>query len=147
MNNISHRIGIKADISRVFHALTTNQGLSQWWTRHTIGDASQGSILTFNFPDHGPSFKVVELIANKRVHWQHHGDMPEQWQGTSVIFELTQDEQQTWLHFYHKNWQQRCSFMSHCSMKWAIFMLSLKQFIETGCGRPFPDDIQIDHND
>lgn len=30
-------------------------------------------------------------------------------------------------------------------MKWAIFMLSLKQFIENGEGKPSPYDIKIDN--
>jgi hypothetical protein len=31
-------------------------------------------------------------------------------------------------------------------MKWATFMLSLRDYLETGKGRPFPNDIQIDLN-
>jgi len=34
-------------------------------------------------------------------------------------------------------------FMHHCSTKWATFMLSLKQLVETGKGAPSPDDVQI----
>jgi hypothetical protein len=30
-------------------------------------------------------------------------------------------------------------------MKWAIFLLSLKQLVETGEGRPSPNDIKIDN--
>ena len=37
--------------------------------------------------------------------------------------------------------------MAHCSCKWAVFLLSLKDALETGKGRPFPDDIHIDHDE
>ena len=37
----------------------------------------------------------------------------------------------------------RIEFMYHCSTKWATFLLSLKQLIETGTGAPDPDDVQI----
>jgi hypothetical protein len=30
-------------------------------------------------------------------------------------------------------------------MKWATFMLSLKQLVETGTGRPSPVDFKIDN--
>jgi hypothetical protein len=30
-------------------------------------------------------------------------------------------------------------------MKWGTFLLSLKQLIETGKGRPAPDDLKIDN--
>jgi hypothetical protein len=33
--------------------------------------------------------------------------------------------------------------MSHCSTKWAIFLMSLKQLIETGKGAPYPNDVQV----
>jgi len=35
--------------------------------------------------------------------------------------------------------------MAHCSMKWATFLLSLREFVETGTGKPSPRDIKIDN--
>ena len=35
--------------------------------------------------------------------------------------------------------------MGHCSMKWATFLLSLKELAETGKGRPSPEDLKIDN--
>jgi hypothetical protein len=34
--------------------------------------------------------------------------------------------------------------MHHCSTKWATYMLSLKALVETGSGKPSPDDVKID---
>jgi len=33
--------------------------------------------------------------------------------------------------------------MYHCSTKWATFLMSLKQLVETGTGAPHPDDVRI----
>ncbi len=33
--------------------------------------------------------------------------------------------------------------MSHCSTKWAIFLMSLKSLVETGRAAPYPNDVQI----
>jgi hypothetical protein len=33
--------------------------------------------------------------------------------------------------------------MYHCSTKWATYLLSLKQLVETGTGAPDPIDVQI----
>jgi hypothetical protein len=30
-------------------------------------------------------------------------------------------------------------------MKWATFLLSLRELVETGTGRPSPDDLKIDN--
>lgn len=34
---------------------------------------------------------------------------------------------------------------NHCSTKWAIFLMSLKELIETGKGKSAPRDIKIDN--
>ena len=45
----------------------------------------------------------------------------------------------------HKDWREANEFTSHCSMKWATFLLSLKELVETGKGKPSPNDIKIDN--
>jgi hypothetical protein len=65
------------------------------------------------------------------------------WQ--DVIFDLHQEEDYTIVLFNHINWREEVEFKAHCSMKWAIFMLSLKELVETGKGRPSPQDIKIDN--
>jgi hypothetical protein len=46
---------------------------------------------------------------------------------------------------YHSSgvWREANEFMHHCSTKWATFLLSLKQLVETGAGAPDPIDLQI----
>ena len=36
--------------------------------------------------------------------------------------------------FAHTGWREPCAFMNHCSTKWATFLMSLKQLVETGSG-------------
>ncbi len=72
--------------------------------------------------------------------------MPDAWNGTEVCFELDESEKQTFVNFSHSNWQESGEFMAHCSTKWAVFLLSLKDAVESNKGKPFPNDTQIDHN-
>ncbi|MFT6927818.1 MAG: hypothetical protein ACJAZP_003463 [Psychromonas sp.] len=146
MNEITHRIGIKSSPEKIYELLTTDDGLSQWWTNDVSGAADVGSIIKFRFNGGGPDFKVTELIPNKLVHWKHSGNVPEAWMGTEILIKLNNEGEQTFVRFTHLNWKEPTDFMAHCSMKWAVFMLSLKDFAETGKGKPFPDDIQIDHS-
>ena len=143
---INHRIGIKGSATKVFQALTTNQGLKSWWTNDVTGAGEVGTVIEFRFNGGGPDFKVTELAPNKLVRWQHSGSVPEAWMGTEVLFQLQQVGEQIFVNFTHSNWQESSEFMAHCSTKWAVFLLSLKEVIETGKGRPFPNDIQIDHS-
>ena len=50
---------------------------------------------------------------------------------------------QTFVLFTHANWKKPVEFMYHCSTKWAIFLLSLKDWLEREEGRPSPYDVKI----
>ncbi|MCW9014674.1 MAG: SRPBCC domain-containing protein [Gammaproteobacteria bacterium] len=147
MADIIHRIGVAAPAADIYKVLTTNEGLSRWWTTDTSGAGDAGSVIEFRFNGDGPDFEVAELQTDTLVKWKHYGKMPTAWMGTEVIFELKSSNEQTYLSFTHANWKEPSDFMAHCSTKWAVFLLSLKDAIETGAGRPFPNDIHIDHDE
>src|SRR5262249_41175956 len=88
-------------------------------------------------------FEVLKLVPNREVHWRFKAG-PEEWIGTDVTFQLSQPGQYTVLLFGHRNWREAVEFMSHCSMKWATFLLSLSELVETGKGKAAPDDLKID---
>ena len=146
MTNIIHKIGILCSPDEVYKLLTTDKGLSQWWTSTTYGAGGIGSVINFKFNDVTVLFRVDELQANKYVKWTHAGDMPDAWAGTEVSFELSSEGKQTYVLFKHSDWKEQTEFMGHCSTKWAVFLLSLKAAIETGEGRPHPNDTHIDHD-
>ena len=146
MPEINHRVGIKASADKIYQALTTNEGLTTWWTNDITGAGDVGSIIKFRFNGGGPDFSVIELVPNKTVRRQHSGHVPEPWQGTEISFQLKFDGEQTFVLFTHANWQESSDFMAHCSTKWAVFLLSLKNAVESGQGQPFPNDIAIDHS-
>jgi len=146
MAEINHRVGIAASASDVYQALTTDAGLSRWWTTDTRGAGEVGSVICFRFDGGGPDFEVVELQPDSLVHWKHSGEVPAAWMGTGITFRLDAGEQQTCVRFVHDNWAEATDFMAHCSTKWAVFLLSLKEALETGTGSPFPRDVHIDHD-
>ncbi|WP_405875279.1 MULTISPECIES: SRPBCC domain-containing protein [unclassified Streptomyces] len=86
--------------------------------------------------------KVVELMPGKRVLWEV-VDGPAEWIGAHVSFDLRQEGDFTIVLFAHRGWAEPVEFMSHCSTKWAVYLLSLKQLLETGQGTPDPADLQI----
>lgn len=143
MVDILHRIGIKSSSPEdVYAALTTIEGLSGWWARDTSGDTGVGDVIKFSFVPGGFDMKIIELVPGKKVLWEV-VDGPAEWIGTHVSFELRQDGDFTILHFEQRGWAEPVEFMYHCSTKWAVYLLSLKQLLETGHGTPDPDDLQI----
>jgi uncharacterized protein YndB with AHSA1/START domain len=143
MNDILHRIGIEAGQSEVWSALTTIDGLSGWWTEDTEGESdSVGGTVAFRFPVGGFDMRVTELDPGTRVVWQV-TDGPDEWVGTTVEWELHREDEYTVVMFAHRGWREAVPFMHHCSTKWAIFLMSLKAFVETGKGEPAPHDVRI----
>jgi len=147
MAEIRHRIGVGGSAAQVYELLTTDAGLSKWWTTDTRGAGGVGSIIEFRFGGGGPDFEIIELIPERLVRWRHSGEMPPDWMGTEILFELDENEQQTIVNFSHYNWQASGEFLAHCSTKWGIFMMSIKSCIDTGRGQPYPDDVHIDFDE
>ncbi|PJI91169.1 SRPBCC family protein [Luteimicrobium subarcticum] len=141
MVDILHRVGVTAAPEKVYAALTTVEGLAGWWTTDTSGD--EDGVLAFRFGEVGGfDMRVLEKVPDERVRWEV-TDGPDEWIGTTVTFELTQHDGWTIVLFEHAGWQEPVEFMHHCSTKWATFLLSLKQYVETGTGAPAPDDVRI----
>ncbi|HTX17459.1 MAG TPA: SRPBCC domain-containing protein [Bacteroidota bacterium] len=142
MPDILHRVGIKSPAAKVFKALSTVQGLQHWWTTRTSGDAGAGGMIDFGFC----TMKVAVFRANKFILWKCI-DGPKDWIGTEVSYRLVRKDGQTFILFKHAKWKRPVEFMHHCSTKWAVFLLSLRDWIERGEGRPAPYDLKIHFND
>ena len=150
MVDIIHRIGIKAPPSRVYAALASAEGVAGWWTRETAGQSKVGGTINTRFRNpEGKEigyreFEVLKLEPSKEVQWRFTAG-PEEWVGTDVTFQLSDVGDQTVVLFGHRNWREWVEFTAHCSMKWATFLLSLRELVETGKGRPSPDDLKVDN--
>lgn len=148
MAEILHRIGVRADLDDVYAALSNEAGLAAWWTTDTTVSSSEpevGANIAFRFGETGLDMRVAELKQNERVVWECVEAAPPGWTGTRLSFELSEnpEENETLVYFRHTGWAEPGEFMAHCSTKWAMFLFSLKQYLETGAGRPFPYDTKI----
>ncbi len=136
-HSIKHLFHINASKSKVFEALSTIKGLSNWWTTDTKGNTSIGGIIKFRFADSGgPDMKVTESWPNEKVSWEcvesNHG-----WKGTTFTFLLDENDGKTRVRFSHDGWQNNDDFYAICSFSWGRYMESLRQLCQTGKGEAF----------
>ena len=141
MANICLTVGAKVSTATMMASLNSIEGLKSWWTSDTSGDTAEGGTVLFRFGGGGMDMKVLKSTANS-VSWQCTGG-PDEWLGTTVSLSVEEKDGHSELMFKHAGWAAETPFHHHCSMKWASFLLSLKQYLETGQGRAFPNDIQI----
>ncbi len=147
MLNILHRVGIKAPSQQVYQALATTEGIAAWWTKDTSGESRSGGVVVTRFMAEGKllggfDFVVEDLQPDLRVAWRVI-DGPAEWIDTKICFELSREDDFTVILFRHEGWKEEAAFMSHCSTKWATFLMSLKAYVETGTGQPSPNDMRI----
>ena len=145
MPDIRHRVVMSATLDRVYSAIATKEGLSDWWTRDGVrGESTEGSTVEFYFgqPEPAAVMEVTRLDTDRQVNWSCVGGADE-WVGTKLSFTLTPKDDETVVLFTHADWRDPSDFMAHCSARWAYFLLSLKSLVETGKGTPSPEDLKF----
>ena len=142
MPDILHRVGIASTADKVYQALATLDGLSHWWIVGTKGSPNVGGILKFAPDGGGFDMEVIASKPGKLVKWKCRGG-PEEWIDTEVTFRLETKEGQVFVLFSHAHWKEPVEFMHHCSTKWAIFLMSLKDWVERGESHAHPYDVKI----
>ena len=135
MPDIRHKLTIKAPPAKVYQAVTTQEGLSNWWCRNTIAKPETEFVNSFTFGKFVIEMKVTKLSPVQRVEWECLR-ATEEWLGTDVSFDLEEKEGNTILRFGHNNWNAVTDLFAVCSYDWAIFLRSLKLLCETGAGEP-----------
>jgi Activator of Hsp90 ATPase homolog 1-like protein len=163
MPNIRHNLLIGASAEKIYEAITSQVGLSAWWTPNVTTIAEVNTIARFPFGnDYYKAMKIIELTPSKSVKWNCvKGD--KEWVGTNISFEIISgnrltilnsnpeisgqieqqiNEEATLLIFQHNDWKDYTLMFAECSYTWGQFLRSLKLLCETGKGRPFPNQHQ-----
>lgn len=139
-HSIKHLFHIAASKEKVFEAISTIKGLSNWWTTQTTGNSDKGGIIQFRFGDMGgPDMKVTAIKSNESVAWEcvasNHG-----WTSNTLTIKLDENEGKTRVRFSHDGWKEQDDFYAICSFSWALYMKSLREYCQTGKGESFGSD-------
>ena len=143
MAKVKHRVGIEGSIESIYACLTTNDGLAGWWATSASGLAYAGSIIELEFSELAVlCFKYERTVVNEIVYLTCVSG-PGPWQNSTLQFELQNSEQQVYVTLTHENKSCSEDDFLYFSTKWPIYLLSLRDLVESGKGRPYPQDIKI----
>lgn len=138
MKTIIHNLRIHATPNVIYDALTTEKGLSGWWTTKVWVENGTGGIVRFTFEDEfNPQMRVTELAAGRIVRWQCTGGH-DRWHDSVLSFALDEKEGPTRLHFvqeYPKDIPDAA--YGRYNFDWGRYLESLRLFCEKGKGIPF----------
>jgi uncharacterized protein YndB with AHSA1/START domain len=143
MPDILHFLRIQAAPERVYQAITTAEGIRNWWTRDADLDGYVGGRGEFRFPHYGGNYVTQVVIQAlqpcRRVQWFVRASFRPEWDGTSIDFTLRPDNGTTILLFAHRNFAQADERYAQVNTGWAYYLVSLQRYLETGQGAPSPD--------
>jgi uncharacterized protein YndB with AHSA1/START domain len=139
MPDIMHLIKIHASAERVYQALTTAEGIRNWWTRAAVLDSRVGGTGVFRFYEGKgvTTVRIDELEPAARVGWTTiSANAPGGWNGTTITFDLRADGGDTVLSFAHRGFAEASEGYALVTTGWAYYLVSLQQYLETGKGSP-----------
>jgi uncharacterized protein YndB with AHSA1/START domain len=137
MPEIHHQFTIKASIREVFKALSTSQGLNNWWTLESAGLAAMGGQYRFYFgPQYDWKAQVIHFEEGKGLTWKM-TKATEDWVLTELGFILTKKDEGTSVHFFHRNWKEANDHFAITNFIWGQLLYGMKNYVEKGIIVPF----------
>ena len=145
MPDIRHLIKIRATPERVYQAITTADGIRNWWTRDASLDDKIGGAGEFGFYGHrfAITVSVAELVPSAHVGLNNVSSTRGSFDGTTIAFDLKPDGNDTMLLFAHRGFKNADDEYASATTRWGYYLLSLKRYLETGKGTPNPDDTDL----
>ena len=139
MASIDHMFHIAAPLEKVFKAITSIEGLQNWWTTGAVGDTKVGGQITFPFTDEAQCVMNVHSKENNKTLIWKCIEGPDDWIGTELSFDLAPVSGKIRVRFIHDGWKQQNDFFANCNFAWGKYLQSLRLLCETGKGAPFAD--------
>jgi uncharacterized protein YndB with AHSA1/START domain len=138
MKKIIHVLHISKPAIQVYEAIATAKGLSNWWSTQVVSEEKVGGIVDFTFRgDFNPDMKITAMTPSKEVGWECVAGHAK-WQDNEFTFELSEQNGATQLKFtqlYAKELSDEDYGIYN--FNWGYYLHSLKEYCETGQGKPF----------
>ncbi len=134
--DIVHSVDIETTPDRLYDAITTQKGLTGWWTPQVKAEPTVGALNEFHFTGTTLKFRVDQLEPARHVA-RSSAQVPPDWEGTQVLFDITPKDDTVNLRFSHTGFASPGGSFGVTSYGWAQYLRSIKLLLETGKGEPF----------
>lgn len=139
MKTIKHTVDIDASPKAVFDALTTEGGLSGWWTVTVEApEPAIGAVVDFRFgATFNPDMEITALERPRLLGWRcvgGHGP----WEDNTFRFEIDSGGDGCML-FFTQEYARELSDEEYgrYNFNWGYYLESLRRLVETGRGFPY----------
>ncbi|WDM67506.1 MULTISPECIES: SRPBCC family protein [Xanthomonas] len=143
-HEIRHRIVIAAAPEVVSAALSEPAKLGCWWTRE-VHQVDGGVCLGWSGHGWQVALRIDAGADHRQVCWRcERSNMldTDAWEGTVLRFDLLSVSEGTQLDFVQSGYRDS-PCLATCTQRWRFVLgSSLKRYVETGQGMPYPDTPQ-----
>ncbi len=142
--DIKHNLFIKAAPDEIYHAVSTQKGITGWWSKDCTVGENEGEKSHLKFNKQGTivemEFLTETLVPNKKVVWESIQNVNSSWKGTKIITEISIADGGANVVFSHAGFDDKWAGQESFEMTkqgWDHFVKSLVSYCETGEGQPW----------
>lgn len=144
---VKHRVGIRGSAEDIHRKLHHPDELTTWWATRASGLPELGGRLELEFAELAIlTFEIRALEPPGLVRLECI-EGPGPWKNSTLDVQIRKDEDQAFVTLTHTNPAASEEDFLYFSTKWPVYLLSLKDQVESGTGRPYPNDIKIHQGD
>jgi uncharacterized protein YndB with AHSA1/START domain len=133
---ICHLFHINKSTLDVFNALTSQEGLSAWYTKTENGDALGGEQVTFHYGSMQVTVALKMYVPGECLEWECvASSLP--MVGHTFRFDLDENDGKTRVRFAHHGFDVQDDMYANMNFSWAKYLESLRQYCQTGIGEAF----------
>lgn len=118
--------------------------VNRWWAKNFSGKAEKlNDKFTVRFGETFVDFQISEILPNQKIVWKvidcnlHWINNKKEWNGTEVIFEVSEEKKSTQIDFTHVGLVPGVECYDDCETGWNGHITgSLVKFINEGKGMP-----------
>lgn len=135
--HLQMQFDIETSPDQVRRWLETPEGIAGWWSDRVSGPAGAvGDTFEVRFPTTPVVFELaVTEASEERIEWAI-AENPPWWQGTTIRFDISQEDEATRLLFSHRDFEPDNPVIPVITPAWAQFLANLKEVAESGVARP-----------
>ena len=133
-------VDIAADKASIRAALSTQEGITSWWTTDANVSGGVGGRMALGFPEAPMPFDLrVDEVGDDRVRWTSVGSFPPHWEGTEVVWTIDDHPSGSGsqVFFEHRGFATADPMLGHTAYTWALLMGHLASYAQTGVADPF----------
>ena len=145
MPDILHDFPIAAPPQDVFRAVSTGEGLAQWWTERSVGSPRTGAEYELWFgPEYDWRGRVTQCDPSQSFELEL-VRADRDWAGTRVGFRLTATNEGggTQVRFHHLGWPELNEHYRISCYCWAMYLRVLKRYLEHGESVPYAKRLDV----